>query len=315
MSCLIPKGATYSKVENGTKILFNNVLYNIDDCQIDDEAHLIVADVKEEDAIPKKSKTKKPKPEPKDEDSNMSPRPQEPLQPTQPVQQPQPQLQVQPQPQYAPPQQQPQYAPPQQQPQYVPPQGFTVPPQFQGYLPPQQIPISETHSETQPKPDFDMNIIKQIFDLAGGNPILIVGLIAGYLGFTYLKKMDKWKEDESKNGGKHASECDNDRKTISTKITDLELKTARIDQLETKIRQVNENLGSRLNKVEEQGSISLGIDTDEIQAQIDTHSKAISNLEKKFTNLNTNPTIKKNTTTKAIKPIAPPQSDLLEDDE
>lgn len=311
MSCLIPKGATYSKVENGTKILFNNVLYNADDCQIDDEAHLIIADVKEEDAIPKKSKTKKTKPEPKDEDSNMSPRPQEPLQPTQP-QPTQPQLQVQPQPtqpqpQYA----QPQYAQPQQQ--YVPPQGFTVPPQFQGYLPPQQIPISETHSETQ-KPEFDMNIIKQIFDLAGGNPILILGLIAGYLGFSYMKKMDKWKEDENKNGGKHASECDNDRKNISSKITDLELKSARIDQIETKIRQINENLSSRLNKVEEQGSISLGLDTEEIQAQIDTHSKAISNLEKKFTSLN--PTTKKNTTTttKAVKPIAPPH-ELLDDDE
>jgi len=177
----------------------------------------------------------------------------------------------------------------QQLPQGYIPQGFTVPPQYQGQVQqfmPQQI--QETHAITEhPKDEMDMGMIKMILDIAGGNPVVLIALVAAYLGFTWMKKLEKIKEKEAENGGQHANACDNDRKNLSTKLGDVEFKIQKVDQLENRLKQMGD-VYARLSKLEERsGDFNIGGNTEELEEKFDDVVKILEDQAKKISSLET----------------------------
>jgi len=320
MSCHIPKGATASIVQ-GNKVLFNGVLYNIADCVIEEGVNFTTkAEVKEvefeKDPTPEQPKTeekpvKKPKKtvqKPSPEDDNIEPKKDD-VKPQQKDDDMSPPIQV---PQDANPgqgqpvqQMQPQGYPVQQQmpmnmqvPQgYVPPQGFVIPPQAQQFVPQQFMPQQqETHSSTEHSQDgLDLNMIQKIMSMAGDNPILLVVMVAGYLGFTWMKKLEKIKEKEAENGGAHASACDNDRKNLSSKLNDIDFKVQKVDMLENKVKQMGD-VNGRLTKLEENSGDLTFNDTSELEETLARVTKKLEVLDKKVLTL---------TLAKAPEPVAP----------
>jgi len=305
MSCVIPDGAKV-KILNG-KIQWHGREYSQSDCTIG-EGVTFTTEVKEIDVNEEEQpKPKKKKPAPKAEQKadqpseNMEientnlpshkdidmglPALQVPQDQTpgmgQPVQQ---QMPMQPQ-QMQPVQQQ---MPIQQQMPQGLPQGFTVPPQFQQqfqqyqqqFQPPQQL-----HNEVQqPQDGLNINLIKQIMDLAQGNVAVMGVLIAGYLGFTWMKKMEKIKEKEAENGGQHATACDNDRKNLNSKFTDIDFKVQKIDMLENKVKQMGD-VNGRLTKLEENSNGLTFNDTSELEEALAKVVKKVESLDKKIATL------------------------------
>jgi hypothetical protein len=338
MSCHIPKGATATIVQ-GNKVLFNGVLYNISDCVIEEGVNFVTkAEVKEveveKDTTPEQPKTeekpvkksKKPvqktsteddnielkkedvKPQQKDDDmsppiqapQDANPGQGQPVQQQVPVQQ---QLPVQPQ---GYPVQQPQMPVNMQLPQgYVPPQGFVIPQQVQQYMPQQFMPQQqETHATTEhPQDGMDLNMIQKIIDMAGDNPMLLVVMVAGYLGFTWMKKLEKIKEKEAENGGAHATACDNDRKNLSSKLTDIDFKLQRVDMIETKVKQIMGDVNGRLTKLEENSGGLTFNDTSELEENLAKLTKKLEMLDKKVVAL---------TQAKAPEPIVAPKKKAKE---
>ncbi len=332
MSCHIPKGATATIVQ-GNKVLFNGTLYNISECVIEEGVNFVTkAELKEvevekdtstqeqpkaEEKPSKKSKkpvvqkpssedenieTKKDDVKPQQKDDEMSPPIQAPQDANPGQGQP---VQGQPIQQQAPVQQmQPQGYPVQQQmpvnmqiPQgYVPPQGFVIPQQVQQYMPQQFMPQQqETHATTEhPQEGLDLNMIQKIMDMAGDNPMLLVVMVAGYLGFTWMKKLEKIKEKEAENGGAHATACDNDRKSLATKLNDIDFKVQKVDMLENKVKQMGD-VNGRLTKLEENSGGLTFNDTSELEETLAKVTKKLEILDKKIASL---------TQAKAPEPVA-----------
>jgi hypothetical protein len=324
MSCPIPKGATVTIVQG--KLLYNNVLYNLDTpgCVLGDfnfetkakvnEVEIENTEVKEQPKAEEKpiKKGKKSAQKPSTEDDNIEPK-KEDVKPQQkdddmspPIQAPQDANPGQGQPvqqQQAPVQQMQPQGYPVQQPQmpvnmqlpqgYVPPQGFVIPQQYmpQQFMPQQQ----ETHATTEhPQEGLDLNMIQKIMDMAGDNPMLLVVMVAGYLGFTWMKKLEKIKEKEAENGGAHASACDNDRKNLSSKLNDIDFKVQKVDMLENKVKQMGD-VNGRLTKLEENSGGLTFNDTSELEETLARVTKKLEVLDKKVVAL---------TQAKASEPVA-----------
>jgi len=339
MSCVIPDGAKV-KLING-KIIWHGKEYNQADCAIG-EGVTFTTEIKEidvdgEEQLPK---PKKKKPAPKTEqksveqtsdnieiEDNANQDTIKDIDMGLPVQAPQDanpgQGQMQPvAPQQQMPIQQMQPVAPQQQMMPVQqmglPQGFTVPPQFQQqyqqfqqqFQPPQQM----TNEIQHPQDGLNVNMIKQIMDLAQGNVAVMAVLIAGYLGFTWMKKMEKIKEKEAENGGAHASACDNDRKHLSTKLSDIDFKVQKVEMLENKVKQMGD-VNGRLTKLEENSNGLTFNDTSELEETLAKVTKKIESLDKKIQAL----TVAKETTlskepakkskTQAVQPLLPPDDE------
>ncbi len=327
MSCHIPGGSKVTIVQ-GNKVLFNGVLYNISDCEIEKDVEFVTkADVKEvevekdtqqeqpkaEEKPSKKSKkpavqkptssedenieTKKDDVKPQQKDDDMSPPIQAPQDANpgqgQPIQQQAPVQQMQPQGYHV----QQQMPVNMQIPQgYVPPQGFVIPQQVQQYMPQQFMPQQqETHATTEhPQEGMDLNMIQKIMDMAGDNPMLLVVMVAGYLGFTWMKKLEKIKEKEAENGGAHATACDNDRKNLATKLNDIDFKVQKVDILENKVKQMGD-VNGRLTKLEENSGGLTFNDTYELEETLAKVTKKLEILDKKIATL---------TQAKAPEPVA-----------
>ena len=332
MSCKIPAGSTATLVQ-GTKVLFNGVLYNLSDCEIGEGVHFETkANVKEvgsdtpkseandsnEQKVeePKPKKVKKPVVKPSSVDENIEttqvPQPQKkddemglPVQAPQDATPGQGQpVQVQPQQPVGYPQQPMQQPVNMQLPQgYALPPGFTIPPQAQQYIPQQFMPQQpqETHATTEQNHDgMDMNAIKMILDIAGNNPVVLVALIGAYLGFTWMKKMEKIKEKEAENGGAHASACDSDRKVLNTKLSDMDFKVQKIDMLENKFKQMGD-VNGRLTKLEENSNGLTFNDTSELEETLAKVTKKVESLDKKIAAL-----VAGTTAPKAVEPVKKP---------
>jgi hypothetical protein len=197
------------------------------------------------------------------------------------------------------------------------PQGFTVPPQFQQQY--QQFqqqfqPQQMTNEVQHPQDGLNVNMIKQIMDLAQGNVAVMAVLIAGYLGFTWMKKMEKIKEKEAENGGVHASACDNDRKNLSTKLSDIDFKVQKVEMLENKVKQMGD-VNGRLTKLEENSNGLTFNDTSELEETLAKVTKKVESLDKKIqalvsakeTTLSKEPV--KKSKTQAVQPLLPPEDD------
>lgn len=302
MSCVIPDGAKV-KISNG-KILWHGREYSQSDCTIG-EGVTFTTEVKEIDVIEEEQpKPKKKKPAPKAEQKADQPSENMEIENTNlpshkdidmglpALQVPQDQTSghsqpVQQQP-MQPVQQMPQMQPVQQQMPQGLPQGFTVPPQFQQqfqqyqqqFQPPQQL-----HNEVQqPQDGLNINLIKQIMDLAQGNVAVMGVLIAGYLGFTWMKKMEKIKEKEAENGGQHATACDNDRKHLNSKLSDIDFKVQKVEMLESKIKQMGD-VNGRITKLEEESGGLTFNDTSELEESLARVVKKVEALEKKIASL------------------------------
>ena len=331
MSCKIPAGSVATLVQ-GNKVLFDGVLYNLDDCVIEKGVHFETkANVKEvgvdspkseanesneqKTEEPKPKKFKKPVVKPSSVDENIEntqvPQPQKkddemglPVQapqdstpgqgqPVQPIQQPvgYPQQPMQPPVNMQLPQ------------GYALPPGFTVPPQAQQYIPQQFMPQQpqETHATTEHNQDgMDMNMIKTILNIAGDNPVVLVALIGAYLGFTWMKKMEKIKEKEAENGGQHASACDSDRKSLNSKFSDMDFKVQKIDMLENKVKQMGD-VNGRLTKLEENSNGLTFNDTTELEEALAKVVKKVEALDKKIASL-----VAGTTAPKAVEPVKKP---------
>jgi hypothetical protein len=335
MSCVIPDGAKV-KLING-KIVWQGKEYNQIDCTIG-EGVTFTTEVKEIDLdVEEQPKPKKKKPAPKTEqksveqtsdnieiDNNANQDTIKDIDMGLPIQAPQDanpgqgqpiqQMPIAPQMQPIAPQSQ---MMPVQQMQQGFPQGFTVPPQyqqqfqqFQQQFQPQQM----TNEVQHPQEGLNINMIKQIMDLAQGNVVVMAVLIAGYLGFTWMKKMEKIKEKEAENGGAHASACDNDRKHLSTKLSDIDFKVQKVEILENKVKQMGD-VNGRLTKLEENSNGLTFNDTSELEETLAKVTKKIESLDKKIqalasakeTTLSKEPV--KKSKTQAVQPLLPPEDD------
>jgi len=95
--------------------------------------------------------------------------------------------------------------------------------------------------------------------------------------------MEKLKQQENEAGGKHAVSCDEDRKSITSKLSDFEIKVRALQDSEHKLQKFGD-LDKRVKILEEDaGSSDINIgSTEELEEKLEEVGSAIGELNKKI---------------------------------